>query len=191
MSIPIHAPYHASHLHKGIDRKLIVGCQNVRTKSILDKYSPVLPVMSTKTGQWFSTKMTTTQILTEIIGDILSEPLRLYEVLNGCARYVNDLRVAKCKIVTCGPATTESSVLTALRSDTCADVTLYEEASAFSPLRLNQRPRSSKKQKLAIVGMAGRFPNAADHEKFWDLLYAGLDVHREVHGPMRYYHESG
>ncbi|KAL8723506.1 MAG: hypothetical protein Q9225_000239 [Loekoesia sp. 1 TL-2023] len=28
--------------------------------------------------------------------------------------------------------------------------------------------------------MAGRFPNAADHEKFWELLEAGLDVHRKV-----------
>jgi hypothetical protein len=34
--------------------------------------------------------------------------------------------------------------------------------------------------KIAIVGMAGRFPNAADHEKFWKLLENGLDVHREV-----------
>ncbi|KAG8525619.1 Type I Iterative PKS [Bacidia gigantensis] len=28
--------------------------------------------------------------------------------------------------------------------------------------------------------MAGRFPDAADHEKFWDLLEAGLDVHRRI-----------
>jgi len=33
---------------------------------------------------------------------------------------------------------------------------------------------------IAIVGMAGRFPDAADHEKFWDLLEKGLDVHREI-----------
>ena len=38
---------------------------------------------------------------------------------------------------------------------------------------------------IAIVGMAGRFPDAADHEKFWELLEKGLDVHREV-PPDRY-----
>ena len=39
---------------------------------------------------------------------------------------------------------------------------------------------NSKDSKIAIVGMAGRFPNATDHEAFWKLLEQGLDVHREV-----------
>nr|ACH72076.2 polyketide synthase [Dirinaria applanata] len=178
--IPIHAPYHAPHLHKSINAKRIVGCQNARVKAVLDRYSPVLPVMSTSTGRWFSPKMTTTEILTEIIHDILNEPLRLYQVLNGCAEYVNDSKVVKCRVVCCGPTTAETGLVTALRSETHADIILHEEGAYISsPLRLNQTPRSSKKPKLAIVGMAGRFPNAADHEKFWDLLYAGLDVHRE------------
>ena len=34
--------------------------------------------------------------------------------------------------------------------------------------------------KIAIIGMAGRFPGAASHEKLWKLLEKGLDVHREV-----------
>lgn len=33
---------------------------------------------------------------------------------------------------------------------------------------------------IALEGMAGRFPDATDHEKFWDLLEKGLDVHRTV-----------
>lgn len=190
MQIPIHAPYHAPHLHKGINAKRIVGCQNARVKSILDRYTPVLPLMSTSTGQWFSKKMTTTEILTEIIHDILNEPLRLYQVLNGCAGYVNNSKIEKCRVVSCGPTTAETGLVTALRSETHADIILHDGgAYVSSPLRLNQSPRSSKKQKLAIVGMAGRFPNAADHEKFWDLLYAGLDVHREVYHSIHSWHD--
>ncbi|GME43501.1 hypothetical protein SNOG_11981 [Neofusicoccum parvum] len=34
--------------------------------------------------------------------------------------------------------------------------------------------------KIAVVGMAGRFPGAADTEKLWELLEAGLDIHHEV-----------
>jgi len=34
--------------------------------------------------------------------------------------------------------------------------------------------------KLAIVGMAGRFPSSGDHHKFWKLLMDGIDAHREV-----------
>ncbi len=180
-SLSVAAPYHAPHLHKGLDVQRILGCRNPRTKAVLDRYSPSLPVMSTSTGTWFSEKMTTTEILTEIINDILNEPLRLYQVLNGCSKFINDEKIAKCQIVTCGPSTAEAAFITALRSDTNAETMLHEEdPHRASPLRLNQTPRTSKKQKLAIVGMAGRFPDAADHEKFWDLLHAGLDVHREV-----------
>ena len=34
--------------------------------------------------------------------------------------------------------------------------------------------------KIAIIGLSGRYPDAASPELFWDLLYKGLDVHREV-----------
>ena len=125
--------------------------------------------------------MTTTEILKEIINDILNEPERLYQVLNGCAEFVKSSKATVCRLVTCGPPFADVGLVNALRSDTQAEVTIDEHLSSIpSPLRLNQTSRTSKKQKLAIVGMAGRFPNAADHEKFWDLLYAGLDVHREV-----------
>lgn len=179
--LSVAAPYHAPHLHKGVDAQRILGSRNPRTKAVLDRYSPSLPLMSTSTGKWFSDKMTTTQILTEIINDILNEPLRFYQVLNGCSELINHEEIAKCRIVTCGPSTAEAAFITALRADTSAEIKLHEEdPERASPLRLNQAPRTSKKQKLAIVGMAGRFPDAADHEKFWDLLHAGLDVHREV-----------
>lgn len=137
--------------------------------------------MSTSTGKWFSDKMTTTEILTSIIHDVLNEPLRFYEVLNGCTEAVAKSNSPKCRIIACGHTNAEAAFVTALKSGTSAEILLNQDGLRIpSTLRLNQAPRTSKKQKLAIVGMAGRFPNAADHEKFWDLLYAGLDVHREV-----------
>lgn len=36
------------------------------------------------------------------------------------------------------------------------------------------------KPDIAVVGMAGRFPEADDAEKFWLLLQAGRDVHRTI-----------
>ena len=38
----------------------------------------------------------------------------------------------------------------------------------------------TQNDKLAIVGMAGRFRNAANVDTFWDLLTKGLDVHRKI-----------
>ena len=43
------------------------------------------------------------------------------------------------------------------------------------------KARGTAQSKLAIVGMACRMPGGAtDTEKFWDLLEAGLDVHRKI-----------
>ena len=181
LPIPVHGPYHAPHLYSGVDCKKILGTSNSRVSSVLNQYAPRLPIMSTSSGKWFSDKMTTTQILTSVINDILNEPLRFYEVLNGCTQTVAASSFPKCRIIACGQTTTDSTLSAALRSGTNVEVALnQDDLLPSSTLRLNQRPRNSKKPKLAIVGMAGRFPNAADHEKFWDLLYAGLDVHREV-----------
>ncbi|CAF9907651.1 MAG: hypothetical protein HETSPECPRED_007202 [Heterodermia speciosa] len=181
LPIPVHGPYHAPHLYSGVDCKKILGTSNSRVSSVLNQYAPRLPIMSTSSGKWFSDKMTTTQILTSVINDILNEPLRFYEVLNGCTQTVAASSFPKCRIIACGQTTTDSTLSAALRSGTNVEVALnQDDLLPSSTLRLNQRPRNSKKPKLAIVGMAGRFPNAADHEKFWELLYAGLDVHREV-----------
>ncbi len=137
--------------------------------------------MSTSTGRWFDKATSVKQLLTAIINDILSEPLRLNEVFNGCVTTVVASKFSKCEIIPCGPTNAASSFVTALKSATAAEVILQNESlQPPSTLRLNQNPRTSRKPKLAIVGMAGRFPDAADAEKFWDLLNAGLDVHREV-----------
>ena len=181
LPLPVHGPYHAPHLYGGVDYKKILGISNSQVSSLLNQYAPRLPLMSTSSGKWFSDKMTTTQILTAVIHDILNEPLRFHEVMNGCTQTVAETSFPKCRIVACGQTTTDSTLATALRSGTKVDIALnQDDLRPSSTLRLNQAPRSSKKPKLAIVGMAGRFPNAADHEKFWELLYAGLDVHREV-----------
>lgn len=44
-----------------------------------------------------------------------------------------------------------------------------------------QKSRDTSQSKIAIVGMACRLPaGATDTDKFWDILDAGLDVHRKI-----------
>ena len=137
--------------------------------------------MSTSTGVWFKKNTSTKEILTAIVKDILNEPLRLNVVLDGCVKTVISSKINKCEIISCGPSNAASTFVSTLKSATTAEVVFQKESiNQPSALRLNQSPRTSRKPKLAIVGMAGRFPDAADAEKFWELLNAGLDVHREV-----------
>lgn len=181
LEVPIHGPYHASHLHGGLDVEQILRYSDHRTSQILDQYQSRLSIMSTSTGTWFVKDTSVKELLTAIIKNILSEPLRLHEVLNGCVKTVLASKYSKCELTSCGPSNAASSFITALKSATAAEVVLQEDSlQSPSTLRLNQSPRTSRKPKLAIVGMAGRFPDAANAEKFWELLNAGLDVHREV-----------
>ncbi len=181
LEVPIHGPYHASHLHSGLDAQQILQYSEPRVSQILDQYQSRLPIMSTSAGTWIDKGTSAKEIFTAIIKNILNEPLRLDEVLHTCVKTVVNSGSSKCEIIACGPTNAASSFVRALKSETMAEVALHQEPlQAPSTLRLNQNPRTSRKPKLAIVGMAGRFPDAADAEKFWELLNAGLDVHREV-----------
>ncbi|OZJ01940.1 hypothetical protein BZG36_05397 [Bifiguratus adelaidae] len=75
-----------------------------------------------------------------------------------------------------------SSFTTALKAETTAQLFLDENRAWMSHMPLHGLKDTGcvTTSKIAIVGMAGRFPGAADHEAFWELLKKGLDVHREV-----------
>lgn len=80
-----------------------------------------------------------------------------------------------------GPTALANSLVSSLKVGGGLKISLEDYVSWSSH---NTIPRNTtgymKDSKIAIVGMAGRFPNAADHEAFWKLLEQGLDVHREV-----------
>lgn len=70
-----------------------------------------------------------------------------------------------------------------LEAQTDLDIVLRPSPSLSThpkPTPNNFANGSNGRCKLAIVGMAGRFPDAASHQKLWELLEKGLDVHREV-----------
>lgn len=83
-----------------------------------------------------------------------------------------------------GPTTLANTLVSALKAGGDLKLSLEDHVSWLSK---NTIPKfgngNTQNSKIAIIGMAGRFPNAADHEAFWKLLEQGLDVHREVCPP--------
>jgi hypothetical protein len=80
-----------------------------------------------------------------------------------------------------GPTALSNSLISALKVGGGLNLTLGDGVSWFSQNKIPKSvPGDMRNAKIAIIGMAGRFPNAADHEAFWQLLEQGLDVHREV-----------
>ncbi len=152
-----------------------------RRSRTLANYRLVLPLMSTSVGTCYEGSRDAPSVLAAVVNDILGKVLRVQDVVDGCIDLVTASNCNKCELISIGPNNSENMFAKALNSGTKIDVachvnaTTLQESSATS-----EAPRTSRKPKLAIVGMAGRFPDAADHEKFWDLLEAGLDVHRRV-----------
>lgn len=184
IQIPVHGPYHAPHLHGDGSLQKILGSQDGSISRIIDRFHPKIPVLSTTSGERF-TATSTRQLLEQILNEALNETLRFDRVLDGCVASVKGCGASICRIVPLGPINSIHGVVSVLKKGTEASIIL-ENDSSFMSAKLpynNRTPGNLAESKLAIVGMAGRFPGAADHEKFWQLLEQGLDVHREVRPP--------
>ena len=148
-------------------------------------YKLVLPLMSTSVGTCYEGSRDAPSVLAAVVNDILSRAFKVQDVVHGCMDLVMKSNYNKCELISIGPNNSENMFVKSLNSgDVACHLSLpTPEASGT----MSEVPRTSRKPKLAIVGMAGRFPDAADHEKFWDLLEAGLDVHRRVRGLFNAY----
>ena len=85
-----------------------------------------------------------------------------------------------CKVHTIGPSDLSSSLVSAIKSSGVRVTTTDHHSWLTREHNVASSKIKGTNSDIAIVGMAGRFPDAADHEQFWDLLERGLDVHRTI-----------
>lgn len=177
-NVSIFAPYHASHLHSTSDIEKII---TPRTRQLFGSIPPGFPVCSSVNGKPIEGK-TAMDVLETALREIVMEPLRWDKVLKYCASG----KATEAKVFAVGPTNLASSVVSALKASV-AKVTLEDQSSWKTVPATGSK--SKRESDIAIIGMSGRFPDAADHELFWQLLEKGLDVHRAV-PPDRYPVES-
>ena len=178
IELPVYGPYHAPHLHREVDLAEVLCLSDPRRSRTLANYRLVLPLMSTSTGTCYEGSKDAPSVLAAVVNDILSRVFKVQDVVEGCINLVTIWNCNQCELISIGPNNSDNMFVKALNTGTDLDVACHAKASTLEGSCF--APRTSRKPKLAIVGMAGRFPDAADHEKFWDLLEAGLDVHRRV-----------
>ena len=116
------------------------------------------------------------QLLRQLVSDILIRPLSFDNVIAAVVSRARDSGREKCKISSIGPSSALSSLVSSIRAETELEVGVGEQ---LGPTKFTY-DRRSKSQKIAVVGMSGRFPNADNIESLWSLLEQGLDVHRRV-----------
>ncbi|KAI4129005.1 MAG: hypothetical protein LQ338_002472 [Usnochroma carphineum] len=180
-SAPIGGPYHAPHLYLRTDPQHFMPCADAHVSSVLDSHHLSLPLVSSSAGCLVNSSLTTREIFCIIIDDVLSHPLHLDKILDRCVDAARTQLAQRCTIHSLGPSLAGNSLSATLMKQTGIEVTL-DQSSVQPPLinGISGSTRGSSKSKIAIVGMAGRFPDAADHDKLWELLEAGLDVHRKI-----------
>ncbi|KAI1345073.1 polyketide synthase [Xylariaceae sp. FL0016] len=180
-AIPVYGPYHAAHLHGSVDIEQMLRLNDDVVIEALAGSKPRSGVMSCVTGRAFD-KSDTKSLLIEVVHEILNEPLMFHKALNGSLDEAREFQGSRVLVIPCGPTQAASTLANVLKSETQLEVLLRTppQVSRESDVSSIGNHGSSGKCKLAIVGMAGRFPDSASHEALWELLEKGIDAHRVV-----------
>ncbi|KAK0115060.1 hypothetical protein ONS96_013530 [Cadophora gregata f. sp. sojae] len=173
MILPVYAPYHARHLFQQEDIK---GILDDETLAVLKRFRSTGEVYSTVTGRCHESS-DTAELFAILLDDMLCKPVKWKQVIEAITiDYSADSKT--CRLLAVGQNAFSSGLISSLKASG-VDVTSLDNPrnlSGTEGLKLSE----SQSNKIAIVGMAGRFPNAANHEQLWELLIQGLDVHKEI-----------
>ncbi|KAL4758755.1 ketoacyl-synt-domain-containing protein [Aspergillus foveolatus] len=178
--IPVHGPYHTSDLYTKQDVEDVVG--NIFEESSIRMSPSHHPLLSTAgvnvEGNDFAA------VMAAAVREVLIEPIRWDEILRALRARIHQAGPQTFSVVPIG-STADQLIYAALQRTSFVELAPRFPGQAQSPTTVTKEGNgviSTKpaKPKLAIIGMAGRFPGAKDIEAFWDLLYRGLDVHMPV-----------
>ncbi|TVY82590.1 Non-reducing polyketide synthase PKS12 [Lachnellula suecica] len=170
--LPIYGPYHAPHIYTRGSAEIITE----GTKSTMKLYQRVHRTFCSE----FEQPETTVQLFEKSVMEVLASPIDWQADIRGCLAEIKRSSTSKCHILAMGPTTLGASLQSSLRSVKGLEVELVDHTSWLSEPRLTSGANDSPGCNIAIVGMSGRFPDAADLESFWKLLEEGLDVHRMI-----------
>ncbi|KAF1825033.1 polyketide synthase [Dissoconium aciculare CBS 342.82] len=172
IKIPIFGPYHAEHLFAEADYdKILSGTVGAELK----KRQPASLVHSATSGKPMVAE-DAYELAKIALCEILHYPVRWDRLLEESVTQVAASK-SPARIFALGSSNIANSLVSALKAGGKTDVTLVDQSSWLDKESYSGRTQNDK---IAIVGMAGRYPNAADHEALWDLLMKGLDVHRKI-----------
>ncbi|OAK99816.1 ketoacyl-synt-domain-containing protein [Phaeosphaeriaceae sp. SRC1lsM3a] len=172
--IPVFAPYHAPHIYSQADIDRILDKDAARH---LQQFRPLSLVHSATHGKC-QIATSTLDLVQIALGEILLEPVRWDNLLGEVVSQVTATSTAACAVSAIGVTNVANSLASALKSGGQVNISVRDQ-SQWSLTTDESRGRTQN-DKIAIVGMSGRFPGAASADALWELLEKGLDVHREV-----------
>jgi hypothetical protein len=172
--ISVYGPYHAPHLYS--DETDILSEKAV---SIISTYSQIHKLCYSQKPMFPNA----VDLFDDCIHQILEVEINWDSQTAACLADILKCGISACCILAMGPTTLGNSLASSLKGVVSGGFRLTLE-DHFSWLFGTTLPSCLGSNlagcNIAVIGMACRLPNAADHEAFWELVSNGLDVHRKV-----------
>jgi naphtho-gamma-pyrone polyketide synthase len=175
--LPIYGPYHAPHFYND---EIVSSLAASIEGSVTGDWEVRIPIIKNGKDSTYEAS-TFRQLVEEILDDILLKPLHWERLCDNCVASVSSLEPTECRVVPVGAKNASASLVNTLNHK--ASFKIAVDSRKTTPDEDSKEPHpigSLGKPKIAIVGMAGRFPDSMSPSLFWDLLKQGLDVHREI-----------
>lgn len=178
-------PYHAEHARSLPKVQEIVRSTDKDVANFFNSYEQDLTLLAMNIYSPADDPIPTMTLLEDIVDEILYAVSRGSDINNRVVSHLETKVSERCQIISCGVTRWQDELYTRLKSANGIDATMAPILQQHAQPIPSLQPTTPGKSKLAIVGMAGRFPDSANHEKLWELLYGGIDSHRNVSNSLR------
>lgn len=119
--------------------------------------------------------------MTAVLRDILVKPIEWNSIIKGAISSVRSLGHTKWETLCFGPLHSQKSLVTSIGSGADVEISLADTSISS----VDDGVAEGLNTPIAIVGMAGRFPDADSVEELWKLLSDGVDCHKVVSKILR------
>ncbi|KAK7918361.1 polyketide synthase [Apiospora marii] len=140
-----------------------------------------MPLISPVSGEPFR-ETEAGPLLEQIMQEILTERVRWDLIIDTVSRQLKHMMPESAQLVSIQPSHYNHNLVERWRAElphaAVSDLALMPAALDL-PLGTSP-PKDTRSSKLAVVGMACRFPGADSPDEFWERLMRGDDMHRPV-----------
>ncbi|KAF2169976.1 hypothetical protein M409DRAFT_35986 [Zasmidium cellare ATCC 36951] len=171
--LPIFAPYHAPPI---FDERSVESVLEESGTNVLPGRDSLVPVIATydRDSSWGDTLLSTMRVA---VASILRYPLHWERIMESVGAQLSLSAHERVEIVGIGTKQAQALRSHILKLGVVQDVDIER---LTVPLESSETNSGPKQEKIAIIGMSGRYPEADDCDEFWSILSQGLDVHKPV-----------
>jgi len=140
-----------------------------------------IPLISPVTGEPFR-ETTAGPLLERVMEEILTDRVRWDLIIDAVSKQLKEWQPTSAQLISIQPSHYNQNLLerwrTELPSAVVSDIPMMPSVLDLAVGK--SQPKDTRSSKIAVVGMACRFPGADTTDEFWERLMQGQDMHRDI-----------